>query len=84
MTDGKTDRCSLPVRLCRSQSALSCRDPYSAAFSPDRGRIVTGSDDNTARVWWIWQTVEELMREAGRRLPRKLTTEQETRFGLRE
>lgn len=56
----------------------------SAAFSPDGTRIVTGSDDITARVWWIWRTVEALVREAGRRLPRQLTAEQEVRFGLRE
>ena len=27
MTDGKADRCSLVVHVCRTQEALSCRDP---------------------------------------------------------
>ena len=55
----------------------------SAAFSPDGARIVTASYDSTARVWWMWRTVEELVAEARRRLPRELTPEQKAQFGLR-
>jgi hypothetical protein len=32
----------------------------------------------------MWQTIEKLVGEARHRLPRELTPEQETRFGLRE
>jgi WD40 repeat protein len=55
----------------------------SASFAPDGGRIVTASDDATARVWQE-TGVEELLRTAHRRLPRRLTPDERRRFGLPE
>jgi WD40 repeat protein len=52
-----------------------------AVFSPD-GNILTASEDGTARLWWTWHTVEGLVEEAKRRMPRELTDEQKERFGL--
>jgi WD40 repeat protein len=60
------------------------RGPVSnAAFAPDGGQIVTASEDGTARVWQE-TGVEELLRAAHRRMPRRLTTEERRRFGLPE
>jgi WD40 repeat protein len=55
----------------------------SAAFAPDSSRIVTASDDGTGRVWQE-TGVEELLRAAHRRIPRRLNNEDRRRFGLGE
>ena len=55
----------------------------SAVFSSDGARVITASYDNTARIWETWPTVQALVEEARRRMPRQLTPEQEQHFGLR-
>lgn len=40
-------------------SRLSRGSVNSAAFSPDGGRIVTASDDHTARLWLAWPLLRD-------------------------
>ena len=54
---------------------------YSVAFSPDGKRVVTGSFDNTARVW-VTPPVEELTPLARAALTRCLTIAQRDALGL--
>jgi len=54
----------------------------SAVFSPDGGRIVTASDDNTARLWKIFANTQELVSHAKVGIPRCLTTAQRNTFFL--
>ena len=49
---------------------------YHAAFSPDGTRIVTASDDNTARVWRCFRTAAELVAFVIPLLSRGLTARQ--------
>jgi hypothetical protein len=48
----------------------------SAVFSPDGQRILTASNDNTARLWRVFLTTRSLVDEAKARVPRCLTVEQ--------
>ena len=54
---------------------------WSVAFSPDGHRVVTGSSDNTARVW-ITPPVEELIPLARAALTRCVTIAQREELGL--
>ena len=64
-----------PIRLSHEGGVSS------VTFSPDGQRLVTASEDNTARVW-LWRA-EDLIAEACKRLPRNLT-HQEWRQYMRE
>jgi hypothetical protein len=55
---------------------------FSAAFSPDGGRIVTASADKTARLWNIFASTQKLVLAAKANVTRCLTTVQRTTFFL--
>ena len=48
----------------------------SAVFSPDGERILTASDDTTARIWRIFPTTQALVDRSKILVPRCLTPEQ--------
>jgi WD40 repeat protein len=48
----------------------------SAVFSPDGERILTASDDTTARIWRIFPTAQALVDRSKMVVPRCLTPEQ--------
>ena len=50
----------------------------SVAFSADRQRVLTGSEDNTARLWRCEECVAlpELLKLAEKRVTRQLTEEE--------
>ena len=48
----------------------------SAAFSPDGARVVTASDDRTARIWPVFPTTSALIAYARGIVPRQLTPKQ--------
>jgi WD40 repeat protein len=48
----------------------------SVAVTADNTRIITGSDDNTARVWNIFPSGQNLVDEAKRKVPRCLSPDQ--------
>jgi len=54
----------------------------SAAFSPDGKRMVTASDDKTARVWKIFANTQELVSHAKAAVLRCLTPAQRKAFFL--
>jgi len=60
-------------------TTITCRAP---TFSPDGRRIITSSADNTARLWDIFQNVEELIAQAKSAAPRCLTLAQRRSFFL--
>jgi WD40 repeat protein len=47
----------------------------SALFSPDGQRILTASEDGTARVWRTYPDVESMLFEAARSLKKFLNSE---------
>ncbi len=49
---------------------------WSAAFSPNGKRVVTASEDGTARIWRVFSTTQSLIREAKIAVPRCLTRAQ--------
>jgi WD40 repeat protein len=49
---------------------------WSASFSPDGQRVVTASDDGTARIWRIFPTAQALVEAAKEAVPRCLTPQQ--------
>lgn len=53
-----------------------------AEFSPDGQRIVTSSDDRTARVWHLYPDTQALVTRAQQLLPRQLTPAQRKEFFL--
>jgi WD40 repeat protein len=54
----------------------------SAAFSPDGAKVVTASDDRTARIWRVFGSTQELIDYARSIVPRQLTPEQRKQFFL--
>jgi WD40 repeat protein len=48
----------------------------SAVFAPDGGRILTASDDNTARLWEAFPETQTLVDHLKNEVPRCLTPEQ--------
>jgi WD40 repeat protein len=54
----------------------------SAAFSPDGARVVTASDDRTARIWPVFPTTSALIDYARSIAPRQLTPKQGKRLFL--
>ena len=50
----------------------------SAVFSPEGERILTASDDGTARIWRIFPTTQALVDRSQIAVPRCLTREQRT------
>ena len=54
----------------------------SVAFSPDAGRIVSGSMDDTVRVWFVGKDDAALVDHACKRLPRDLSPAAIKRFNL--
>jgi WD40 repeat protein len=56
-----------------------------AAWSPDGARIVTASRDDTAKVWRIWLTTDDLLAYAqGCCVVRHLTPEELKQFDLEQ
>jgi hypothetical protein len=54
-----------------------------AVFSPDGTRVVTASDDQTARVWGEWHFgLEDMIAIARKRVRTTLSPDQDQRFGL--
>lgn len=53
-----------------------------ADFSADRTRVVTTSDDRTARVWDLYPSTQALIDEGRRLVPRDLTPDQRRMFFL--
>jgi WD40 repeat protein len=81
------DRNSRKNSLAATQDFLSGKSSISnsvnaAAFSTDGRRIVTGSYDNTARVWETYPNINELSALVVAHLGRCLSTAQRERFGL--
>jgi hypothetical protein len=54
----------------------------SAEFSPDGSRVVTASDDNTARMWLV--SSKELAKIACRRITENITAQEWKLYGLDE
>jgi WD40 repeat protein len=56
----------------------------SAAFSTDGTRVVTASEDGTARVWRVFSTTQALIDYARSIVPRQLTSAQRQQYFLDE
>ena len=69
-------RCSECLWRCIADN----RGVGSLAFSPDGTRIVTASDDNTARIWRIFPTTRALVDYARSVMPRELTGDHRVEF----
>lgn len=54
----------------------------SVAVTPDGARIVTGSDDKTARLWELFPSGQALIEEVKTRAPRCLTPAERQRYHL--
>lgn len=54
----------------------------SVAWSPDGGRILSGSSDGTVHIIPDLRARAELIRKARERLPRELTDEEKRRYDL--
>jgi WD40 repeat protein len=63
--------------------ALDANASGNVAFAPDGSKLASTSFDKTIKLWWMPESVDELVAEAKLRLPRQLTPEQEARFYLR-
>jgi hypothetical protein len=55
---------------------------WDAAFAPDGGRIVTASEDSTARLWEAFPEPQTLVDRIKAEVPRCLTPEQRQRLFL--
>jgi WD40 repeat protein len=80
---------SIPTSsVARQANRRTTHGPYeshtknvsSAAFSPDGKRIVTASDDETARLWVIFANTQELVSHVKGVTPRCLTPAQRSAF----
>jgi WD40 repeat protein len=75
-----------PKQVCTRRCSIvaSCHEGpvYSAAFSPDGAKVVTASDDRTARIWRVFGSTQELIDYARSIVPRQLTPEQRKQFFL--
>ena len=62
------------------------KDPVrSAAFSPDGAKVVTASDDGTARIWQVFRNLWELIETAQAGLSRtEFTDAEKERFLFHE
>ena len=52
------------------------------AFSPDGTRVLTGSEDNTARLWSVFKSPQDLINTVRTTVPRCLTPMQREAFHL--
>ena len=52
------------------------------AFSPDGKRVLTGSEDNTARQWEIFPSAQALVEKVEASIPRCLTPDERKQFHL--
>jgi hypothetical protein len=52
------------------------------AFSPDGTRVLTGSQDNTARLWSVFKSAQDLINTVRTSVPRCLTPTQREAFHL--
>jgi hypothetical protein len=55
---------------------------WDAAFSADGERLVTASEDGTARIWPVFPTTQALVNQAKSLVPRCLTVDQRRRAFL--
>lgn len=65
----------------KDHGAMGCQ-VSSAVFSPDGRRILTASDDGTARIWPAYSDPQELIDVAKERMPRCLTQQQRAQYYL--